>query len=121
MTQHTVNDIMAQADLYATMFRLAAPEQRELAYLERRRLLEMVVDVVEAAARKEPCVNPVAAPDIFARSILGNRIRIAMNRLRIDIRTELYKLGVNASDEAVQKIIDGLSDDVLAKELSRRT
>ena len=62
-----------------------------------------------------------AAPSVLAGSLAQVRIRMAMERLRMDVRNELLALGADISDLAVGRIIDGLPADVLANELAART
>jgi len=62
-----------------------------------------------------------AAPSVLAGSLAEARVKMAMERLRMDVRKELLALGADVSNEAVGRIIDGLPDDVLAKELAART
>ena len=62
-----------------------------------------------------------AAATVLAGSRAEKRVKLAMERLRMDVRVELMQLGADISDEAVGKIIDGLPEDVLSVELARRT
>ena len=62
-----------------------------------------------------------AASSVLAGSLAEVRIRMAMERLRMDVRKELLALGADISDLAVGRIIDGLPADVLANELAART
>jgi len=52
--------------------------------------------------------------------MLESRIAVAEYRLRVEIVSELFKLGADTSDASVSKIIDGLPKDVLYAELAKR-
>lgn len=49
------------------------------------------------------------------------RVDMAMARLRMDVRAELMRIGMACDDLTIQKIIDGLPEDVVSKLLSERT
>jgi hypothetical protein len=58
---------------------------------------------------------------LLSSALLNFRLGVARQRLCEDIRLELFRLGAEASDATVQKIIDGLPDDVLHREIAART
>lgn len=62
------------------------------------------------------------AGEVLAGSaIVEARMRLAQLRLEVDIVAELARLGADTSAAAVRKIIDGLPEDALYRELARRT
>lgn len=61
-----------------------------------------------------------AAEVLSGADVLKARLEMARTRLRMDIVLELMNLGADCGFDNVNKIIDGLSDDVLNRELAAR-